>query len=348
MKKNFTAGLDLLADAVVNPTFPQNEIDRQRDDRIGRLLQLKEDPAQVAARVLALAIFGPKNPYGYMEIGTEAALRSMKREELQEFWSEHIVPNNAALIVAGDTSENELRPLLEKAFSNWKQASPKLLAEVSAEPASARLIIVDRPGAPQTQLRVAAIGAPRAVPEFQAIQVMNTELGGLFSSRINMNLREEHGYSYGAGSGFTHMREGGWFSAGSGVRTDVTAPALREVMREIVRMNQTLPTSDELQLVKERLVGALPPRFETSEQTVGALAEVYIYDLGPDYYTTLAKKVSDVSAQTVQQVARKYLIPERLLVVAVGDRKRIESELRRMNLGQTEIRNAEGVVIPRC
>jgi len=348
MKKNFTAGLDLLADAVVNPTFPQNEIDRQRDDRIGRLLQLKEDPAQVAARVLALAIFGPKNPYGYMEIGTEAALRSMKREELQEFWSEHIVPNNAALIVAGDTSENELRPLLEKAFSNWKQASPKLLAEVSAEPASARLIIVDKPGAPQTQLRVALPGPPRLTPDYESLLVMNGILGGGFSSRINMNLREEHGYSYGAGSGFTHMREGGWFSAGSGVRTDVTAPALREVMREIVRMNQTLPTSDELQLVKERLVGALPPRFETSEQTVGALAEVYIYDLGPDYYTTLAKKVSDVSAQTVQQVARKYLIPERLLVVAVGDRKRIESELRRMNLGQTEIRNAEGVVIPRC
>jgi zinc protease len=174
---------------------------------------------------------------------------------------------------------------------------------------------------------------------------MNTILGGAFSSRINMNLREEHGYTYGANSRFIHMRDTGSFVVSSGVRTDVTVPAIREIMREIARINETSVTRDELAMAKERLAGAVPARFETSEQTVGLLADLYAYNLGLDYYSSYIRKVADVSAEAVQDVSKKYLLPERMIILAVGDRARFEQDLRKLNIGTVETRNPEGSVI---
>jgi zinc protease len=174
---------------------------------------------------------------------------------------------------------------------------------------------------------------------------MNMALGGLFSSRINMNLREEHGYTYGAGSVFSYRRLPGAFYAATGVRTDVTGPAVSEIFKEITRMAETPLTSEELSLAKDSLVRSLPGAFETSGQLVGNLSNIYTYDLGLDYFSRYPERMSAVTSEMAQEAAKKYLDPSKMLVVAVGDRQAIAPQLDRLNLGRTEIRDADGRVV---
>jgi zinc protease len=341
LKKNFPRALELMADITLHPAFPAEEVERQRASRLAQLVQQRENPAQLAARIMASALYGPRHPYGFTEIGTEASVKAIARADLEAFWKQNFVPNNAALVVAGDISMAEIKALAEKQFGAWAAGTPARPSFGNAETTSARVVIVDKPGSPQTELRVAGIGAPRSSPDFQAIQVMNTALGGLFSSRINMNLREEHGYTYGGSSQFNFRRSAGPFVAGAGVRTDVTAPATTEILKEVRGMIEKPMNDEELRLAKDALTRSLPGSFETSPNTAASFSNVYVYDLGLDYFTKYPVRVEAVTPDQAQAVARKYLGPEKLIVVAVGDRAKIEPELRKLDLGTMEVRTAE-------
>jgi zinc protease len=291
---------------------------------------------------MGLVLYGPKHPYGYTELGTEVSMKAVMRDEMMAFWRQHFIPNNAALIVAGDISMNELRGLAEKAFASWPRGNPVRPALDAPDTTRAKIVIVDKPGAPQTQVRVAGIGAARSSPDFRALQVMNNALGGLFSSRINMNLREEHGYTYGASSQFIFRRTAGPFVVAGGIRTDVTAPAVTEIFKEIAGMLDRPMMQDELLKAKDALANSLPGTFETSANTVNSFSNIFVYDLGLDYYTRYAQEVNAVTSEQVLAVARRYIVPDRLVVIAVGDRNAIEPELRKLNLGAVEIRDVEG------
>jgi zinc protease len=306
------------------------------------LVQMRDSPAQVAAQVMGLMLYGPKHPYGYTELGTEASMKAVARDEMMGFWRQHFIPNNAALIVAGDISMSELRGLAEKAFASWPRGNPVQPALGAPDTTRARIVIVDKPGAPQTQVRVAGIGAARSSPDFRALQVMNNALGGLFSSRINMNLREEHGYTYGASSQFIFRRSAGPFVVAGGIRTDVTAPAVTEIFKEIAGMLDRPMMQDELLKAKDALANSLPGAFETSVNTANSFSNIFVYDLGLDYYTRYAQEVNAVTSEQVLAVARRYIVPDRLVVIAVGDRNAIEAELRKLDLGTVEIRDVEG------
>jgi zinc protease len=342
LSKNFPAVFNLLADITLRPAFPAEEIERQRADRLGQLVELRDRPPQLAGVVMASALYGPRHPYGYAELGTEPALKAVTRADMTRFWEQHFVPNNAALVVAGDITMDELRSLATKAFGAWQRGNPPRPSLGSPATTMARIVIVDKPGSPQTQLRVAAIGAPRSSPDFRALQVMNNALGGLFSSRINMNLREQHGYSYGAYSQFIFRRSAGPFSIGGGVRTDATAPAVSEIFKEVAGIREMALSAEELQKAKDALANSLPGAFETNGTIVGSFANIFIYDLGADYYTRYASEVNAVTAEQALDVARRYVVPERLVVIAVGDRAAIEGELRKLNLGTVEIRDLDG------
>jgi zinc protease len=342
LSKNFGATLDLMADVALRPSFPADEIERQRASRLGQLVQQRDNPGQVAAKVMAVALYGSRHPYGHTEIGTEAATKSITREEIQDFWRRNFVPNSAALVVAGDISMADLRARAEKAFGAWARGTPVRPVLGAPETTRAKVVVVDMPGTPQTQLRVAGIGAARSTPDFRALQVMNNALGGLFSSRINMNLREQHGYSYGASSGFAFRRGAGPFAVAAGVRTDATAAAVGEIFKEITGMTTSPMTDEELQIAKDALANSLPGAFETGLNTVNSFSNIFVYDLGLDYYSTYAKQVHAVTAQQALDVARRYVAPERLVVIAVGDRSAIEADLDKLNLGPLEIRDAEG------
>ena len=344
LKKNFAAALDLVADVAQHPSFPPAELERQRAARLSRLVQERESPPALTSKIVANVLYGDSHPYGFTELGTEASLKAMTPERLRAFWQQNFVPNNAALVVAGDISLNELRPLAEKAFGSWARGTPARPALTSPAPATSKVVIVDRPGAPQTQLRVAMIGAARSAPDFRPAQVMNTALGGLFSSRINMNLREKNGYTYGAQSQFTFRKAPGPFQVASGVRTDVTGAAAGEMINELKGMAAAPMPADELKRAKDSLAYSLPGAFETSADTAASLANIYTYDLGLNYYATYAESVYAVTPEQALAAARKYLVPERFVVVAVGDRAKIEADLKKLNL-PIEIRDADGKLI---
>jgi zinc protease len=342
LQRTFPQLLDVLADVVRHPSFPAEEVERQRASRLASLVQQRENANAVATTVTYAALYGPAHPYGYTELGTEASNKALTRDDLQKFWSQNFVPNNAALVVSGRISAAELRPLVEKAFGDWQKGTPAEAA--SAEPATtkSRLVLVDKPGAPQTQLRVASIGVPRNTPDYAALRVMNEALGGLFSSRINLNLREQHGYTYGASSQFVFRRFAGPFMVATGVRTDVTGPSVAEVLKELGRIRDGDLSPEELALAKDSLVRSLPSDFETSSRVTASTSNIYIYDLGLDYYTKLPGQLTAVDAGQVRSVAQKYIQPEKVVVVAVGDRGKIAPELAKLNLGAPELRTPEG------
>jgi zinc protease len=342
LSKNFPSTLDLLADVTLRPSFPAEEIERQRASRLAALVQQRDNPNQVAAQVTVAALYGPNHPYGYSEIGTEAAMKRISRADMEGYWKQNFVPNNAALVVAGDISMSELKALAEKAFGGWQRGTPAQPALAAPATTSARVVIVDKPGSPQTQVRVASIGAPRSSPDFRPLQVMNLALGGLFSSRINMNLREQHGYTYGASSQFSFRRAAGPFQIASGVRTDVTAAAVSEIFKEMRGMVEKPVSTDELQKAKDSLANSLPGAFESSANAVNNFSNVFIYNLGLDYYTRYAEQVNAVTTDQALAMSKKYLVPANMVVIAVGDRAKIEPELRKLNLGAVEIRDAEG------
>src|SRR5687767_10381322 len=344
LSKNFGPMLNLVADVVLNPSFPAAEIDRQRANRLAQLVQQREDPATVAAQTMALALYGPKHPYGYSETGTEASVKAITAADMTAFWKQNFVPNNAALIVAGDISMPELRALAEKSFGAWQRGTPAQPALGAPGTTAARIVLVNKPG-PQTQVRVATIGAPRSSPDFRPLQLMNLTLGGNFASRINMNLREKNGYTYGASSGFTFRKAAGPFQVASGIRTEVTAPAVGEIFNELRGIAERPVTPDELARAKDGLSNSLPGAFETNGNAVGNFANVFTYNLGLDYYTKYAEQVAAVTAAQTADVAKRYIVPGRMVVVAVGDLEKIGPELQKLNLGAIEIRDEQGNVI---
>ncbi len=339
LRKNFTAAIDLLADVTLRPNFPVAEVDRERASRLAQLVAQRQDPATVGAVATLAALYGPRHPYGYVELGTDVAAQTTGREHLEAFWKQHFAPSNAALVVAGSITAAELRPLVEKAFGGWSGTGGASVLSGTPSSTTSRIVLVDQKGAQQTQLYVATIGPPRSAPDYPAIVVMNNVLGGLFSSRINMNLREAHGYTYGAFSEFVFRRGPGPFWIQSGVRTDVTAPAIAEILKEIKRLGAEPVTAAELTIAKDAIVRGLPSAFETSGTTVGTMSSLYLYDLGLDYFTKFPALVAGVTADAVKAAAAKHVSPDRLVVIAVGDRAKIEPGLLRLGLGAVELRD---------
>jgi zinc protease len=344
LRRNFEGLLELIADVNRHPAFPAQEMERQRAGRLGSLAQQREAPSAVANAAMFAALYGPAHPYGYLELGTEASNKAMTKDDLQSFWSQNFVPNNAALIVSGQITETELRPLVEKAFGDWARGTPVSPAVADPVTTAARLVIVDKPNSPQTEVRVSTVGAPRSTPDYEAMRVMNEELGGLFSSRINLNLREQHAYTYGAGSQFVFRRTAGPFLVYSGVETNVTAPAVSEIFKEIRRMRDMPMKDDELAMAKDSLIRSMPSDFQTSDDVTATTAAIYVYDLGLDYFSKYRSRLTAVTAEQAKAAAEKYLVPEKLVVVAVGDRSKINAPLQALKLGSLEVRNADATV----
>jgi zinc protease len=344
LSRNFPAALSLLADVALHPSFPAEEVERVRATRLADLTEQKSNPVQVVNVVAGKVLYGT-HQYGFSELGTPESNKQLTRADLQGFWRQHYVPGNAALVVTGAITVPELRKLAQTALGAWPKGTvaPAKLGVPSAAPP--RLVIVDRPGSPQTQLRVSTFGVPRNSPDYVPVRVMNTILGGMFSSRINMNLREQHGYTYGANSQFAYWRSGGPFSVATGVRTDVTAPAVKEVMLEITKMTETRVTPQELTLAKDAITLQLPALFETSDRVATSLSTLFTHGLPLNYYSNLSEQISVVDAQAVQEVAKKYLVPDKFTVVAVGDRAQIGEALEKELGTPAEIRDAEGAPV---
>ncbi len=339
--KQLEPALAILAEVLTAPAFDDKELDRLRGERLTALIQMRDANWQVANNVLAQLLYG-ETRYGRPLIGTEAGLKAITREDVLRFHRERLRPSAATVIVAGDVQPELVKGAIDRALADWKDsgAAPALppLAKSAVKP---RRAIIDRPGAPQTDLRMGEPGVPRNHPDYFPLQVMNQIFGGSFSSRLNMNLREKHGYTYGTRTDFAFRRDGGPFTIAAPVKSEVTAPSLSLVRDEIGAI-RAAPVSDaELRLAKDQLERALARRFETDAQVVAELAALAVFDLPPDYWSTYAAKVEAVSAAEVQRVAKEHLDLPRMSLVLVGDRARIEGDSAKV-LGGFEILDSDG------
>jgi len=333
---NSGAAMDLASDALLHPAFAEKEVERVRNQRLTAVLQENDEPFALAQRTASHLVF-PNSPYGFSAIGTEASNKAIARTDLTGFWQKAYVPANAALAISGDLTMAQAKEMAGKYLGAWS-GSAAAAVSLSTPPAPARSIaIVDKPGAPQTFLLAASLGAQRSSPDYVPLEVMNTALGGLFSSRINMNLREEHGYTYGAQSFFNYRRAVGPFLAGGAMRTDVTAPATQELFKELTRIREAELTADELQKAKDSFSKSLVGLFETAGDTSSTIGGQFVFGLPLDYYRELPAQIDKVTAADALRVAKQYINPNATVVVAVGDRAKIEPELKKLDLGPVTV-----------
>jgi predicted Zn-dependent peptidase len=327
-------GLHQLADIVLRPLLGDEDFTRVRELRLNRLLQLRDQPGAIADRVFMQALYG-EDPYGHASLGTEHALRSATIDDVRAFHRD-ACRGVATLIAAGDIDEDVLGAMAASAFSGW---SPEQGAPAGAPPASppateATVQFVHRAGAAQSELRVGHVACERRTPDYHALLVLNMILGGQFVSRINLNLREDKGFTYGARTSFDFRRRPGPFVAQTSVQTDATAAALREILAEIEMVRgERPPSSQELALARAALSRGYPRNFETAEQIARAATQLALYDLPDDSFEQFVPRVSAVDEDGVVRVARAWLRPARAAIVVVGDRDAVGSSLDALGRG---------------
>jgi len=289
-----------------------------------------DNPTAIAGVVFPRLLYGQEHPYGRPDLGTPKTVQGLARDDVAAFHERLFVPNNASLIVVGDVTPDAAVAMLESALEGWKPG--EVVEQALPEPPSSRPVtvyLVDKPGAAQSVLAVGQVGVPRSTVDYFPLTVMNAILGGQFSSRINLNLREEKGYTYGARSSFDFRQGPGPFEAGGSVKTDVTREALVELVKEITDITGPRPILDiELAFAKDRIIRGFPNRFETTFGVAGTLAELVIYKLPADYFTTYQSKIEAITKPDVDRVAKKYLDPSKMTILVVGDRAKVEPTLK--------------------
>jgi len=340
--------LPLMADVAERPTFPKEELERLRTERLTSIIQSRDDAGTVAQLALSKILYGASHRFGTATMGTAETIKAFTVEDLRAFYQATYRPTNATLIVVGDVTPATVLPQLERNFGQWKPlGTPTTTGTVTLpatrQPAAREVYLIDKPGAPQSQIRIGWIGVSRSTPDYFPITVLNTVLGGSFSSRLNMNLREKHGYSYGASSVFDMRVAEGPFYASAGVQTDKTSESLTEFFNELKAIGQTVP-GDELSRAKNYVALRFPERFEATGDIAGNLETLLVYHLPDDYFSKYVQNIEAVNAATVQATSRKYIQPERFVVVVVGDRKTIEPGIRALNLGTLKTMSVDEIL----
>ncbi len=343
MTKHLDQALALYADVIVNPTFPQKDFDRLKQQRLTGLLQQKDRAATIASLSFNKIIYGNDHPYGWNTSGNETSVKGLTRDDLVRFYETYYRPNNATLIVVGDVKLKDVTPKLEKLFADWKSADvPSVKLPPTPNVDKRRVYLIDKPGAPQSEIRIGYPAAARNTPDFFAISLMNRVLGGQFASRLNMNLREKHGFTYGARSAFQFNKQAGPFVASAGVTTSKTDSSLREFFYEIDRTFKDGITEADLEFVKKGLTGNFALTFETPAQIAGALQNIVLYNLPENYYETYLENINKVTLDDVQKISKKYLDTSKMAVVVVGDLKVIRESVEKMNIGETVLSDVSG------
>lgn len=338
-------GLDLLSDLVVRPRFDEHEFERVRRLRASRLRQLGNLPAAIADRAFATLLYDT-HPYGHLAIGTEEALERIGLEAVRKFHARAFHPGAATLVAVGDVSHDEMQAMAAESFGSWAGARDddedltRALARALEPPAvrPPRLAIVDRPAAAQSELRIGHVAASRSTPDHPALLLLNMVLGGQFISRLNMNLREDKGFTYGARTSFDFRRGPGPFQLQVSVHTAATAEAVRESLAEIRAIRNERPAShQELEQARAALTRGYPRNFETADQIARSCAQLALYGLPDDYFEQFVPTIQTLSVDHLADVARRHLDPPMLSTLIVGDQAVISEPVSALGLGTPEV-----------
>jgi len=330
----FTApALALLSDILVRPALREDDFARVRQLRLHRLTQIRDMPGAVADRAFLRLLYGA-HPYGHSPIGSEASLAAMTVDDVRRFHAEAIGPAAATLIAVGDCDHAAIAQLARESFADWTGADGRAVAGSEELPRGARINVVPRPRAPQSELRIGHVAVGRDTPDYHALVVANTILGGQFVSRINLNLREDKGVTYGARTAFEFRRLRGPFVLQVSVQTTATAMAIEESIREIAEIRGSRPvTPEELSLGIAGLTRGYARNFETADQIARAAMQLALYDLPDDYFAQFVPRIESVTADEVSRVMERHVEPSRLTTLVVGDIDAIGQDLARLGFG---------------
>jgi zinc protease len=338
LKKNLDAALGLMADVVLHPAFPADELERQRKIYLGRVQQESKEPFALVQNTFFKTVYGAGHPYGQpiTGTGTEATLAAITAQDLVDYYRANFAPTNAAMVIAGDITMDDAVARLERAFRAWPAREVARTAVPDPKPRTGTAIyIVDKPGAPQSVILAGHPGIPRNAPDYAACQVMNNAFGGQFTSRINLNLREDKGYTYGAGSVFFPARGKGPFFLFAPVQTQNTKEALVEILKELHDVQGKRPlTGKEVADSKSNLVRSYPQEFQSLGVLANKMAQIVTYDLPDDEWVRYTRAVTSIDAATANEAAREHLHPDAAVIVIVGDREKIEGGIRALGVGE--------------
>jgi len=344
LKKNLKPSLQLMADVVLHPSFPQEELERQRKLRLDSILQERNNPPAIAGKAFRSLLFGRQHPLGRETGGNEVSIKLMSRDDLERFYQLCWKPNNAALIFAGDISLDEANSLAKEFFGSWQSGQvPEITMPSLDPPPSTQIYLIDRKDAPQSQIRIGSVGPKRHVQDYYAIELMNAVLGGAFTSRLNLNLREEKGYTYGAFCNFSYGRHIGFWVGRTGVQTKFTKESLLEFERELNGIQDENPiTAAELESAKVNLTRGFAQRFETLVRLVEHVDEAFSHDLPLATISLYPDEIEKVTLEQAQAAARKYISASKAVVVVVGDLNKIEQGVRELKLGSVSVVDVDG------
>lgn len=343
--------LDLFTDVLLNPTFPEKELSRLKAQSLAAIQQQKSQPRGIASRLFPRLVYGEGHAYSnpFSGIGTEQSVSSMTTEELRAFYRRWVRPDNATLLIVGDTTLAKIQPLLEQRLAAWKSPSGPLpvkqLGVIAPQP-KPRVFLVNRTGSEQSLVMAVELAPPRSAPDNVALETVNTILGGSFISRINMNLREDKHWSYGAGSGLIDAKGQRVFQASALVQTDKTADSMREMLKELTDLTGTRqPTEKEIRFAKDTLVRSLPGDNETSSQVAGSYADILTYGLPDTYLNDFVGEVEALTPPQIEAAGTELVHPEALTWIVVGDLATIETNVRALGLGEVKVLDTDGHIV---
>lgn len=330
----FEDALKIMSDIVLSPDFPEDELKRKKKEYLTTLSQWHDQPTTIASIAFNKFLFGENHPYGKFLIGTETSIKNFTKEDLRKFYSNYFKPNNSFIVAVGDIKKKDLKNKLEKYFGMWKSGEVKEIKVDEPKQVEKRVVyLIDKPNSAQSVIYIGRIGARRLTEDYNSIVVMNTILGGSFTSRLNTNLREEHGYTYGAGSRFVFKPQSGSFFAFSSVQTEVTDKALIEFFKELNGICEPI-SEEEINRAKNLVALSYPQSFQTSAEIASQIEEMIEYNLPENYFNNYVKNILDVKNEEVNNAAKKYIVPDKMIVVVVGDKSKIEDGIKQLNLGE--------------
>lgn len=333
----------LLGDVLRAPAFSEREVERLKAERLAELLQLRAEPRGLADELFTRFLYESTSRYAQPDGGDESSVSRLTRDDVTRFYQKRYSPAAVTLIVAGDVRTSDTVHMASEVFGDWRGSVTTPASSSDAPARQSRAVhIVNKPDAPQSELRIGHVGLPRRHPDYFPVVIMNAVLGGLFSSRINLNLREVHGYTYGANSYFDWRRQRGPWVVATAVASDVTHSAATEVLKEIDRFRATPISEDELTLATSYLDGVFPIRFETTSAIAAALTTLVVYDLPDDWYDEYRTRVRAVTSGDVLSVAERHLHPEALQMVVVGNAAAVRPGMQAMEFGPLQVYDVEG------
>jgi predicted Zn-dependent peptidase len=331
-------GLALLAEALLEPAFPEEEVARAREQQIARIRQLAMDPSSVASDAAARHIYATGAPYARPMRGTVSSMESSTAARLKGYVEGYYRPVGGGLVLAGDVDFGEVEAMALEHLGAWS-GEPPVTSDIPAEPSTRerRVRVIDRPGSVQSEIRVGHVGTSRSDPDLFPLIVLNTLFGGAFTSRLNLNLREKNGFTYGVRSRFAFRRRPGPFQVSTSVGTEVTAPAVREIMAELDLLVADGPHEDEVAAARDFAAGIFPLRLETVGQVAARVSELIVYGLPDDYHHRYRERIRSVTREDAVEAARRHIRPEEVQIVVVGDAESIAPALEELDLGPLEV-----------